>query len=444
MRTQLHFDRIAPGGVTLPFLLAAPFFGALAAALLSWAGHSVLLSRWQPELIGAIHVYTIGFLLFGIAGALLQIGPVMTAQPSLQSNRIASRLRLMLGIGALLLGCGLFHSLRALLIPAAVLLAITLPAWMYFVARGIGKSSVAKGLWVALGGLAIGMLLGLRLATGHAFPASGLPRQWTDLHAGWMLLGGIAPLIMAVGSVVIPMFQHTPSLPALTRRLPAGAFGGMLLTTFAVMSGIPKHVATAGWIISGVSLVAFAACVLYAQMQRRNTINDPTVQLFAIAMISAIAGVTAWGMAWLFPELQRQLQNIGAVLLIAGFAGSGVHGMSMKIVPFLVRLQLQRQLWRHGRPAISLPSFQSLLPPRLSRMLPSLQAIAIAMLSLAIAMDIAWIFQASMMLMLAAQLSAGITLLMTVVRGLESGVAISNPEQPGTTEKTALLKEHLT
>lgn len=417
MRAQLHFDKVAPGGVTLPFLLASPFFGAVAAGLLLLAGEGLLVTRWHPMLIGALHVYTIGFLLFAIAGALLQIGPVVTARTAPRNRHAPALLRLALGGGALLFGCGLFHGLRALLVPAVILLAVALPAWLFTAARGLGVSHRSRDLLIALAGLSAGMLLGLRLAIGHAFPETGLPRQYTDLHAGWMLFGGIAPLIMAVGSIVIPMFQHTRPLPRATKLLPALSVAGLLVAS------IPGFMRIGG-AVSVLSLIAFACIVLIAHARRRSRAPDATVQLFQLAMWSAIGGVLLLGAAVLLPAWQSRLQWSGGALLIAGFAGSAVHAMSLKIVPFLVRLRLQRTLWKRGLAATSLPGFMHLLPQEHARMLPLLQAGAVAALALAGITQGTWLFHCAAVLLAAAQITLGLLLWAAALRGLRAGAEL--------------------
>ncbi|HEX7046796.1 MAG TPA: hypothetical protein VF275_04380 [Gammaproteobacteria bacterium] len=414
MRARLHFDRVAPGGITLPFLLVAPFLGLLAVGLLLYAGDIVLASRWHPALIGALHIYTIGFLLFTIAGVLLQIGPVLSARPALQDERVAARLRFVLGTGAVLLGCGLFHSMRVLLIPGVTLLALGLSAWLPIAIRGIGIARPTRALLIALTGLGIGAILGLRLALGHAFPSLGLPRHWTNIHAGWMLLGGIAPLVMAIGAVVIPMFQQTPVLPRFTKLLPATAFTGMLIAM------LPR-VAVIGWALAALALAVFAIVVLRAQTRRRNAGSDPTVALFRQAMLAALAGIIAWSAALVFPEWQHRLQWTGAVLLIAGFAGGSVHGMMLKIVPFLVRLRLQRTLWEHSRPALNLPAFQQLLPRKLSRAIAPLHGSAVVLLTIAAVTPNRYTFLAAMTLLGTAQLALGITAWSAVLRGAQFG-----------------------
>lgn len=430
MRTPLHFDRVAPGGVTLPFLLAAPFFGLFAAVLLVVAGDGVLLSRWHPALIGALHLYTIGFLLFSIAGALLQIGPVITARLALQNERVAARIRFALGTGAVLLGCGLFHNLRVLLVPAVILFAIALPAWLWLAIRGIGGSKT--NLLIALAGFAIGLSLGLRLAAGHAFPAIGLPRQLTDLHAGWMLLAGIAPLVMAIGVIVIPMFQHTNPLPRVTRFLPVLCVAGMLLQS------IPGT-GNAGAFIAAGALVAFACIVLAAHAARRSTARDATVQLFQLAMFAAIAAVLAGVCAMFFTQWQHRLQWMAGALMIAGFAGSSVHGMALKIVPFLVRLRLQRLLWQNGRQAVTLPGFQQLLPVNRARLLPPLQALSVVFLAFAAASAAPWAFFIAAILLGVTQLASAALLLVAVANGLRAGAALADDA-----DNNSLLKESAT
>ena len=429
MRIPLHFDRVAPGGITLPFLLAAPFFGALAALLLFFTGSDVLLSRWHPALIGALHVYTIGFLLFSMAGALLQIGPVMTARTALQSERAARWMRFSFGGGALLFGCGMIHPVTWLLVSAFALLSTGFVMWLSACLRGIGFTSTASGLLLATGGLAVGVAIGLRLLAGHAFPEAGLPRHLTDLHATWMLFGGIAPLVMAVGVVVIPMFQHTQPFPRFARWLPFLAVGGMLVESFpaAPVPGVALSIA---------ALLLFALTVLFMQTRRRRGAVDATVRLYQLAMLCAIVGSLAWSIAPLVPAWHNQLQWFGGVMLIVGFAGSCVQGMTLKIVPFLLRLRLQRLLWQQRHAAINLPGFQQLLHERHARVQPVLQMAAVMLFGIAAVFRADALFVVAATMLLLAQLVLGLLLLSAFRNSLQSAMTASTGENG-----TALFNE---
>ncbi len=142
-------------------------------------------------------------------------------------------------------------------------------------------------------------------------------------------------------------------------------------------------------------------------------------------MLAALGGLAAWMAADAWTEWQHRLQWAGGALLVAGFAGGSVHGMTLKIVPFLVRLRLQRALWEHSRPAMNLPAFQQLLPQRLVRLLAPLHAAAIVLLTVAAMTLNRYAFFVALSLLAGAQLALGVIAWFAVLRGARLGAVIS-------------------
>ncbi|OYV75737.1 MAG: hypothetical protein B7Z66_11620 [Chromatiales bacterium 21-64-14] len=73
----LSLDDAPSLSVPLRFLLSAPPFGVAAALLLIWFGPQALASRWSPATLAAAHLMTLGYLTMVMAGAVLQLLPVL-------------------------------------------------------------------------------------------------------------------------------------------------------------------------------------------------------------------------------------------------------------------------------------------------------------------------------------------------------------------------------
>jgi hypothetical protein len=60
--TELSLDQAPPIGVPMRFFLTTPLFAIAAFALLLWQDPDLLFSRWNPALLGATHLLTLGYM----------------------------------------------------------------------------------------------------------------------------------------------------------------------------------------------------------------------------------------------------------------------------------------------------------------------------------------------------------------------------------------------
>lgn len=386
MATPLHFNQTSPLALPMPLLLAAPLFGLAALVLFAIASPIELASRWEPALIAAVHLFTLGFLGSVMLGAVLQILPVLSGHPPLRQRLLIRVLQSSLLGGVTLLAAGL-----ALAIPLMLQLAVglLLLAVLLFLAsaarqfRGRGWRSSMPGIAAALLGFLVAALFGLRLLAGWGFDSIDLPRQWTDIHAGWAMLAWIAPLVFAISIEVVPMFQYTRPLPRLSRLLPLLPFIGMLLATLPLTR-------VAGIILLAACMCSFAITILYRQATRPFGRPDTTYRLFRLGMIALLVASLVFT-ASLFGNTGEQWRIAATWLFLAGFAGSCVLGMLLKIVPFLVRLHLQKELWNAGQTARTLPPFQQMLPAFVDNWACRGQLLAILLATAGLAADIRWL-----------------------------------------------------
>lgn len=368
MRRALDYDHMPAPGVPLPFLLAAPWFGAAAGLLVAWYGPDVFASRWHPAALAAIHLVTLGMLTMTMAGSLLQMLPAVAGLPLAGSPRAARRGWIPLGAGAALLAAAflggsapLFALAGSLLAGAFVLvLACVLPTlWQRRVRAPAQVGHIVRGMRAACAALvacgAAGLALVAWLADGPAMRVPAL----VDIHAALGLAGWVVPLVLAVSFQVIPMFQATDPFPARAERLLvplvllalAGWGAGRWLDagwrTFAALAGAAIVTTYAG----------LAAALLLRRARSRTAAGTPT-WLLALA---ALAGA-AWLFAWPGEPSAARTAAI-AVCFLPGFALAAVNGMLYRIVPFLV--------WYHVRartPAdVRVPKIADLIGPARAR-----------------------------------------------------------------------------
>jgi hypothetical protein len=318
MQRALAYALSPAPGLPLRFLLAAPWFGVLAALLLLAAGENTFVSRWSAPALGATHLLTLGYLGMAMAGSILQLIPVVTGA-ALAFSRIAAAIAWhALALGALLLASALALNAVFLFMPAALLLA---GAFALLVAALLRPASAAampmvRGMRLAVAGLVITVGLGVVLAFALGGVLAAPVIMLANLHAAWGLLGWVTMLVVGVAFQVIPMFQSSQVYPALVTRWGPWVLFGLLAAW------------TSGATLAAATLLGLASALLY-----------------------------------LLPEHPQAPLAIG-IVFIAGFAMGTVNGMLYKIVPFLLWYHLQHD------PAAKkgdVPSIRLILPDALAR-----------------------------------------------------------------------------
>ncbi|MCS0583986.1 hypothetical protein NX784_20525 [Massilia pinisoli] len=366
MRRALDYAHMPPPGLPLGFLVVAPWFGVVAGLVAAWYGGAVFASRWNPATLAVVHFLTLGFLTMTMAGSLLQILPAVAGLPLRCPLRLAVWICPLLGAGGTLLAAGflsgrpiLFAIAWALLAGAFALLftclvptlcqrTLAMPAVAHIVAGMRGAVAVLAVC------IAAGLALAAWLAGGPAVPVPPL----VDSHAALGFAGWVAPLVMAVGFQVIPMFQGTDPFSAAARRC-------VPLLFLALAAWVAGRWLDAGWRTAAAlagALVATAwalqACALL--LGRARTRSAPGTAHWLLSLASLVAA--AWLFAWPGEPSDARTVAVGAFFL-AGFAMTAVHGMLYRIVPFLVWHHLRE----HAPPGTRLPKFADLIGPQRQR-----------------------------------------------------------------------------
>ncbi len=363
MQALLSFDQAPPLDAPLRFFLTAPLFAVFAGLLLLWGGPDIFASRWTPDALALTHLITAGFMLQAMLGALFQLLPVVAGANMPRPRLVAGIVHALLTAGTLLLVVGFlrFEShwfrLAVLFLGAGTGLFIVAAAGAL---HGIPSASpTIRGLKLSLAGLAVTVGFGLLLAASLGW-AFDLPlARLTDIHLGWGLVAWGCALLAAVGYVVVPMFQLTPSYPlwfgrAFSFAAPAVAFAWTLAELLE-------------WQILGTVLAAlvvltaagFAGITLHLQWRSKRARLDVTQVYWRVAMVSALVAAALWLAAMLLPVLAEWpgWPLLFAVLLLHGGFMSVIVGMFYKIVPFLVWLHLQNA----GRGRLMAPNMKKVL-----------------------------------------------------------------------------------
>ena len=386
MQALLSFDKTPPFAAPLRFFITAPLFSLAAGLLLLWVGPDLLASRWTPGLLAATHLVTVGFMLMVMLGALIQILPVVAGANLDHPLAVARWLHAGLSAGALLLAAGFLLGHGALLGAAAMILCITVAAFLVASGRALAgvpsTSPTIRGLKLALVGLAGAVGLGAWLAVAIAAGWSAALPSLADLHAGWALGAWAGTLLAAMAYVVVPMFQLTPGYPARPSWwFPGVMLGLMLAWGLAVWLDAPQGIRLAQ-ALSAVAGIAFSLLTLRLQQQRRRARSDVTYRYWQLGLASAILALAMALTATAWPALaDRAGWSIlaGILLLVGGFM-SFIIGMLYKIVPFLAWMHLRNR----GSARSPVPSMNRLLPEADAQRQMQAHAVALALLLAAV------------------------------------------------------------
>ncbi|KQV90314.1 permease [Massilia sp. Root351] len=384
MQRALSFEHNPSLSLPLRFLLCAPLFAALAAAVLLWHGEAAFASRWTPGMLAATHLLTLGCVSMAIIGALLQLLPAVAGIGLPQSR--GRTVHAGLCAGTLLLAAGflsaqpvLFALAMALLLPSLLLMLARCAAglWQHHAA---GASAMMAAIRVALAALAVTAVLGALLGSQFAWPGSAaLPLlPLTDLHAMWGMLGWAGLTVIGVAYQVVPMFQVTETYPDwLTRGLTTWLF--LLLVAVSIASRLDeapaRHFTQAGMALGAAGYGAFAAVTIALLLRRKRPRPEPATLFWYTSVGSLLAACVLVLLPWDTAGAGLPLA-LGA-LLLAGFALSVINGMLYQIVPFLLWYHLQSTLPGGCR---SVPGVRKIIPEAWAQRQFGLHLAALALL----------------------------------------------------------------
>jgi hypothetical protein len=342
----------------------APWFGVLAGLLLAWSGGDALVSRWTPEALALTHLVGAGFMLQAMSGALFQFIPVAVGGNVWRPRLVANVVHPLLAMAALLLVAGLLFSHPTLLSAAVPLFLLGVGGLVVAVALALWRTpATGMTLWsmrMAIGGLAVTVLLGSLLAEALARGLNLPIIELTNVHLAWALGGWALMLLAGVSYHVVPMFQLTRPYPLWFTR----GFGPLLLMLLCAWSSRlmfdDDQWTTAIALPLLLVFSAYAVMTLWLQYTRRRKVDDATSLYFRVAMVSMLGFALSGALVRLHPEFgddPRAIVWLG-VLVFVGVFVSAITGMMYKITPFLNWLHLQRL----GAPISAVPNMKKMIP----------------------------------------------------------------------------------
>lgn len=379
----LNLQQAPPIWVPFRFFLSAPLFGLLAAVVMLWQGPDLFASRWSPATLAATHLITLGFMTMVMAGAMMQMLPVLAGAPVPRPKLVASVIHPLLLLGTLSLAAGFLLAQPHLLQCAVALLGTGLVVFfgvmLLTLSRVRNPTATIYAMWLAIIAFGVTIVFGLTLGASHGWSAPLPSQSLRDLHPAWGLVGWTGLLVAGVAYQIVPMFQMTPNYPRwLTRCLTIGAFAVLVLWSLAQWQDGGHwnwlRSASVGLLIAAFGV--FAVTTLDLQKRRRRRLPDVTLEFWRAGMAFLLLAALLW-LARQVPALAfAQSDLLLGVLVIAGAAVSFISGMLYKIMPFLTWFHLQ------ALPASDtpLPNMKAILPEKAQRRQLRLHLAAVGLL----------------------------------------------------------------
>lgn len=365
MQRALALDASPPLGFALRFFVTAPLHVALSLIVIAYYGPEALQTRWHPAILAITHLLALGALAQTMFGAMLQILPVATGVHIIRSNVYLWGIYASLNAGTLCLALAFLNQQPAFFGYGFVLLLFAFGAFVGTAAWALwrdrqqitkGAPTILRAVRFALLSLLITLLLGLYLA-GHLALSWSLPRQLTNLHAAWGLMGWVGLLLIGISFQVIPIFQVTERFPdPITRWLAAVIFAGLLglsLLTTSKASGI-MLVAVTTAIFTAYAI--YGGVGLYLLYHRKRPQPDVTTLFWRTCFLSFFIIFGLWLASSYLGDAYPIILGFTALF---GVGWSAINGMLYTILPFLFWYNAQR----HAPVVIrSLPKVRHYLP----------------------------------------------------------------------------------
>ncbi len=364
----LSLEQAPPLSIPMSFFLTAPLSLAAGGLVIALDSSTAFATRWAPSAAAAVHLATLGYLAMTMLGALYQMLPVV-AGAKVPAVRLAHAVHAMLTAGSAALVVGFLSGETLAFELAAALLTAAFVAFLVPMAiaalRARAELDTVPGMrLVALalvGVVSLGVWMALGRA-GHAYLRDLLRVHLA--HVGFGIVLFVGGLIVPISWQVVPMFYLTEPYPRWSRVGSLVALGASTLATPGALFFTSSRLAL-GVALAPAALAVFVvhpAVTLARLAKRRRRRVGESLRFWQAAM--AIAPLTlVVGALGFFGDDPRWVVLFGWLALV-GWSSVIVHGMSTRIVPFLV--WFHRYSGRVGEVAV--PSMRELLPDARARL----------------------------------------------------------------------------
>jgi hypothetical protein len=323
-----------------PFSMIAPFF-VIGVILYLFATISFLFvdpanGHFDPALVGAVHLFLLGFVMMIIFGAMAQLIPVVVEVGHFSVDLYYVIWPLLL-VGTLAMVFGFWFE-PPVLPYGGLLVLVSMLIYLYDTLMTLKKATnitltvktaVAANLFLTIG-IIIGFILALAIGAGVEFDIA----SWLSTHAVMVLGGYVVLTIIGLSMILLPMFGLAHGFDESSGNLSFKLMvAGVILHFFSTLFGIESGKFLA-------FLIMFVAIGFYMK------------QIYLIYKVRARKEKEIWANSMFFGYGSLVVSTILAILglftqnentilasgwfLVVGFVGFLITGHLFKIIPFLV------------------------------------------------------------------------------------------------------------
>lgn len=343
----LHPERALPRDVVAPFFYSAPLALVAAGVVLLVTGGLALTSHWAGLTLSVTHLGTLGLITMVAAGLLLLLLPWVGAGEGARLPLAhAIYYALVVGVVGLCWGTArghipsVFVAVGAMGVTGVLLLVHGVRA----LRRGGARGPTWRALRLALLGFFLVASLGIWLGHGHGGMKFPGPRSlWLQVHLCIGLSGWLGAIWMAVTWRVLPALEDVPPVsPGLIAALHWSVGLGITLPSLLLLADYFGLLGAGAWSREGVAallgLPALAAVWLVHPWAvwrgLRAASAGPARELWRSVLSLGPAVFAAAALAWLADDPRWPL--LFGWLAIVGWGGLMVHGLLVRVVPFLL------------------------------------------------------------------------------------------------------------
>ncbi len=323
-----------------PFSMIAPFF-VIGVILYLFATISFLFvnpanGHFDPILVGAVHLFLLGFVMMIIFGAMAQLIPVVVEVGHFSVDLYYVIWPLLL-VGTLGMIFGFWFA-PAVLPYGGLLVLVSMLIYLYDTLMTLKKATnitltvktaVAANLFLTIG-IIIGFILALAIGAGVSFDIA----SWLSTHAVMVLGGYVVLTIIGLSMILLPMFGLAHGFDESSGNLSfklmvAGVILHFLSTLFGIESG--KFLAFLVMLVA-VTIYMKQVYLIYKVRARKEKEIWANSMFFGYGslIVATILAVFA-----LFSQ-KESLILASSWFLVVGFVGFLITGHLFKIIPFLV------------------------------------------------------------------------------------------------------------
>ncbi len=334
---NLSFEAAPPIEVVLRFFLSGALFGVIA-FIVAFFNFSELFNLYASSTVAFVHLLTLGVGINFLFGALFQMLPVIAGVSINNSQKVAMRVHYTLLVGTIFLISAFFTNSFTAYSFAFLFLSFSILYTAFVAIKELIKikhSASSKGMLYTF----ISLVFLLVFATILILFKMGFALEFDffnirKLHFSFGLFGVFTLLILSVSFQVIEMFYVTPPYPKIYTK-----YSTLTIMTLLAITLIFPAISFISLKLLALLIIVYSTLTIKLLRARKRAVSDATIWFWYFSMGSALL----FALSFIF--------NAPIVLTASFFTFfilATIFAMVLKIIPFLVWFQLNRQGYFDG------------------------------------------------------------------------------------------------